>query len=109
MITKIKAPKILFWQLICCFCLLLFLVSLLNIASAAPITYSSNTTISLTSPAISLTVNSGSVADLVVINTGNIIVNMSFSTGGSFVFTSPQAITANGSGASDTRTCSAGV
>lgn len=78
-------------------------------ALAAPVTFTSSTTIALTSPVVNLTVATSSVADSVTVNAGNIVVAMSASTGGNFVFTSPQAITSSGSGVTDTQTCSAGI
>lgn len=70
-------------------------------AFAAPINYTANTTISLTSPVTSFTVISGSVADGLTVNAGNFTVTLSSATGGSFTVTNSTRdfdITTGGSG-----------
>ena len=54
---------------------------------AAPLTYTTDTTISLTSPAVNFTIKSGSVADSLTVNAGNVVLSLSSSTGGSFTLT----------------------
>ena len=75
--------------------------------SASPVTFTNNTTLSLTSPSINLTVSSGSVADSVTVNSGNVFVTMSNTTGGTFTLTSPKALTITGGTA--TQSCSSGT
>jgi uncharacterized repeat protein (TIGR01451 family) len=67
-------------------------------AHAAPLTYSANQAVSLTSPSVTLTIASGSVADSVTVNSGTLVVAMSSSTGGTFTITAPQAITTSSVG-----------
>ncbi len=57
-------------------------------AYAANLSWSSDTTVSLTDPAINLTIKSGSVADSLIVNSTSAVVGMSGSTGGSFTITS---------------------
>jgi uncharacterized repeat protein (TIGR01451 family) len=85
-------------------------VALTSRAIAAPLTYSANQAISLTSPAITLTIASGSVADSVVVNATSVAVTMSASTGGTFVVSSPQTltVTTSGTGGTASVSCSGG-
>ncbi len=79
---------------------------------AAPLTYTSNTTVSLSSPAINFTIASGSVADSVVVNAGNVVVTMSSSTGGNFSLTSASrdlTIASSSVGGTVSQNCSSGV
>jgi|SRR5579872_1019642 len=46
-------------------------------ALAAPLTYSSNATVSLTSPAINFVIQSGSTADAVTVNSGSMVITVS--------------------------------
>jgi peptidoglycan hydrolase-like protein with peptidoglycan-binding domain len=78
-------------------------------ASAAPLNYSADTTISLISPAINFTVVSGSMADVLTVNATSAIVTMSNTTGGSFTLTSASrdlTITASAGGGSISTSCS---
>lgn len=71
------------------FCLfIILLIGAGNITHAAPLIYNSDTTISLSSPATNFIIKSGSVADSITINIGNIVVSMSTSTGGVFTLVS---------------------
>src|ERR1700694_5462268 len=81
------------------------------IAHAAPLNYSADTATSLTSPAINLTIKSGSVADSLVVSASNIAVTLSSSTGGTFTLTSPQSLGSSRSGgpAGDSYSCSSGI
>ncbi|MES2213642.1 MAG: peptidoglycan-binding protein [Patescibacteria group bacterium] len=80
-------------------------------AFASPVTFSSDTTLALSSPAINLTAVAGSVADQIVVNAGTLVVSMSNTTGGTFVFTSPRAMSVgtSGSGGTVQQTCSGGI
>lgn len=53
-------------------------------AYAAPLTYNANTIVQTTSPASTLTILSGSVADQVQVNATSVMVTMSATTGGTF-------------------------
>ena len=79
--------------------------------SCRPLNYSADTTISLSSPAINLTIKSGSVADSLVVSASNIAVTLSSSTGGTFTLTSPQSLGSSRSGgpAGDSYSCSSGI
>ncbi len=92
-------------------CLAVFGVAACKASATPPVSFTANTPIPLTSAGISLTVISGSMADSVVVNAGNIVVSMSSSTGGTFTITSPQSITVStgGSGGSDSVSCYIGT
>lgn len=77
-------------------------------ASAAPLTYTYPTTLSLDSPAVNLVVASGSVADSVVVNATSVFVAMSASTGGTFTLTASTtdlALSASAGGGSSPTSC----
>lgn len=79
-------------------------------AYAAPLTYNVDTFISLSSPSISYIIASGSLADALVVNSGNIQVTLSSSTTGSFtVRSTSRDINTSISGTSGTisKSCSA--
>ncbi len=79
-----------------------------SFAHAAPLTYSVDTTLALSSPAINFIVMGGSVADTVAVNSGNVVVTVSSSTGGSFTLTSTSRdLSVSGSGAISAQTCDA--
>src|SRR5665213_4098460 len=80
-------------------------------ANAASLTYTNATNVSLTSPATTLTIASGSVADNLVVNATSVAITLSSSTGGTFTLTSPQAFSSStaGSGGSLSQTCSSGI
>jgi len=58
-------------------------------AHAAPLTFTTAGTISLTSPSTTLTVATGSVADSLLVNATSVAVSLSNTTGGSFTLLSP--------------------
>lgn len=62
----------------------LFLFGLSLNADAAPLRYTADTQVSLTSPVVNLTIASGSVADQVIVNATSVMVTMSATTGGIF-------------------------
>jgi hypothetical protein len=74
-------------------------------AFAAPLTFSSDTPVTLTGATI--TIKANSVADSVVVNANNIVVTISSSYGGTFVVTSPKAMTVTGGSIS--QVCNTGV
>ncbi len=79
---------------------------------AAPVNYASNTTVSLTSPAVNFTIRTGAVADSVTINATNITVTMSTSTGGTFALESSArniSVSADSEGGTLVMGCSAGT
>jgi hypothetical protein len=80
-------------------------------AYAAPLNYTANENIVITSPAVNLTIQAGSVADSVVVSDTSLTVILSSTTGGTFVITSPQAlnISTSGSGGTFTQVCSTGT
>lgn len=81
-------------------------------ALAAPLTYTSNTTVSLTSPAINFAIVAGSTADTLVVNATSVVVTISSSTGGSFSLTSASrdlSIASSSSGGTVTQSCTSGV
>ncbi len=92
--------------------ILLFISSFgTKVVFASPVTFSNDTTLALSSPAINLTALSGSVADSLTVNAGTVVVSMSATTGGTFVLTSPQSLTVgtSGSGGTVLQTCSSGT
>ena len=81
-------------------------------AFAAPVTYTNPTNISITSPAVTLVVASGSVADSVVVNATSVLVSMSATTGGTFTLTSAASdlsLSASAGGGTDPTSCTGGV
>lgn len=82
-----------------------------TLARAASLTYSAPATLILTSPAVNLTVNAGSVADSVIVKATSVVISLSSSTGGTFTLTSPEALSSSttGSGGSDAQSCSGGA
>jgi hypothetical protein len=81
-------------------------------AHAAPLTYDAPTTISLTSPATTLTIASGSVADALQVNATSVMVTLSSSTDGGFTLTSASydlAVASSSAGGSAAVSCTAGV
>lgn len=92
----------------------LFCFASLNLATkeahAAPLSFGT-TTVSLVSPAIDLTIASGSVADILVISSDTVTIGMSSSTGGTFLLLSPQIISTSTTGTlgAITSTCSGGI
>jgi hypothetical protein len=90
---------------------LIALLAGVGVASAAPLSYSNDTYIYLSSPQITLTIQSGSAADSLVVNATSIAITISSSTGGTFTLTSPQALSLStaGSGGTDDQSCSSGI
>jgi hypothetical protein len=80
-------------------------------AHAAPLTYTSPTSILLSTPGVTLTIASGSVADILTVNATSVAVTLSSGTGGTFTLTSPRALSssASGSGGILTQTCLSSV
>ncbi len=79
-------------------------------ALAANITYSANTTVAFTSPAVNFTIVSGSVATEVIVNAGNIVVTIP--TSSTFTLTSASrdvSYTGASSDSTRTLTCSGGT
>jgi len=87
-------------------------IGLCGAAHAAPLTYSTAETISLSSPATTFTIATGSVADALQVNATNVIVTLSSSTGGSFTLISPSydlTIASSSVGGALTLSCTSGV
>ncbi|HTR35824.1 MAG TPA: peptidoglycan-binding domain-containing protein [Bryobacteraceae bacterium] len=82
------------------------------VALAAPLTYATQVNISISSPAETLTIASGSLADQLVVNATSVVITMSSSTGGSFILTantSDLSISASAGGGTDSTSCTNGV
>src|SRR5579872_6223140 len=82
------------------------------LAYAAPLKFTTAESVSLTSPATSVTVATGSVADAFTVNGGNILVTLSSSTGGTFSLTSASydlSIATSSGGETVTTSCTNGV
>jgi hypothetical protein len=76
---------------------LLVVGSVFGVAHAAGVTYSTDTTVDLSSPDINLTIRADSVATSVAVNTGNVVVTLA--AGDTFVITSAtRNVGINGSG-----------
>lgn len=78
---------------------------------AAPLSYSDNSNLYLSTPEIALTIQAGSVVDALTINATSVVVTLSSSTAGTFTLTSPQALSSStvGSGGAEAQTCSSGI
>jgi hypothetical protein len=80
---------------------------------AAPLTYSSNTTISLSSPTTAFTIVAGSMADTLQVNATSVLVTLSSSTGGSFTLTAASpydlSIASSSSGGTVSQSCVVGT
>jgi hypothetical protein len=90
------------------FCVCLFAA----VAYAAPLNFSSNTPVGLTSPVTTLTILSGSAADAFKVNATSVIVSLSNSTGGSFTLTSAAYdlfLSQTGTTGTTTQTCISGL
>jgi hypothetical protein len=82
------------------------------IAHAAPLTYSTAETISLSSPATNFTIAAGSLTDSLQVNATSVIVTLSSSTGGSFTLTSASydlTIASSSAGGTASLSCTSGV
>src|SRR3989338_2897780 len=87
-------------------------VFLFVVAHAAPLTYNTDVTVSLTSPAVDFTIKSGSVADSVAVNATSVVATLSSSTGGSFILTSASrdlSISTSSAGGTVGRSCVSSV
>lgn len=82
------------------------------VALAAPLSYTSNTNLSLISPATTLTIASGSLADALIVNATSVVATLSSSTGGTFTLTSASydlAVGTSSGGGTVTNSCSNGL
>lgn len=80
----------------------------ITVAYAAPLTYSADTTVSLSSPVINLTIASGSTADSLTVNATSVLVSLSATGGNSLTLTSAQSdlsVSASAGGGTDPITC----
>ena len=105
---KLFKPKSILWQGVA----LIVIFWGMHTALAAPLTYTVDSTASLTSPAINFTIKSGSVADTLITNATSVVVMLSSSTGGNFTLTSASRdllITPSSGGGAVTQSCAAGV
>lgn len=90
--------------------LALFLIA--GRAFAAPLTFSTAENVTLTSPATTLTIATGSLADDLQVNATSVIVSLSSSTGGSFTLISPSfglTIASSSAGGAVTTSCISGI
>jgi hypothetical protein len=82
------------------------------IAHAAPLTFATAESVTLSSPATTLTIATGSLADALQINATSVLVTLSQTTGGSFIILSPSydlAVATSSGGGSATLSCSGGI
>jgi peptidoglycan hydrolase-like protein with peptidoglycan-binding domain len=87
-------------------------LGLATLAHAAPLTYSNSDQISLSSPAITLIIATGSVADALTVSAASVQITLSSSTGGGFTLTSPSydlTIASSSGGGTAALSCSSGV
>lgn len=90
----------------------LWIFSLPLFVFAAPLTYTSNTNLTIASPATTFVIASGSVADTITLNATSVVVSLSNATGGSFTLTassSDLSLSASAGGGSDPTSCTNGV
>jgi len=87
------------------------LVAGVGVAHATFLSYPTNEIIYLSTPQVTLTIQAGSAADNLTVNATSVAVILSNSMGGTFVLTSPQALSSStvGSGGTLSQTCSSGV
>jgi peptidoglycan hydrolase-like protein with peptidoglycan-binding domain len=81
-------------------------------AQAAPLTYSTAQTISLSSPATTFTIATSSAADALQVNATSVVVTLSSSTSGSFTLTSVSynlTIASSSGGGTVTLSCTSGI
>jgi hypothetical protein len=79
---------------------------------AAPLNWNAATALTLTSPATTLTVTAGSLADVLQVNAGSVAVTLSNSTGGAFTILSPAydlAVATSSGGGTVSTSCTLGV
>lgn len=79
---------------------------------AAPLNYSSDTAVSLTSPAINFTIIASSAADTLVVNATSVVATLSSSTGGNFTLTSASRdliIASSSAGGTVSQSCVSGI
>jgi hypothetical protein len=87
---------------------------LLSIATAhaAPLNFATAESVTLSSPATTLTIATGSLADVLQINATSVLVTLSQATGGSFIILSPSydlAVATSSGGGSAILSCSGGI
>lgn len=83
-----------------------------GVAHASPLNYATAEFISLTSPATTLTIATGSAADVLQVNAASVVVTLSSSTGGTFTLVSPAydlAVATSSGGGTATASCTQGV
>lgn len=83
-----------------------------GVTLAAPLSFSTAETVSLSSPATNLTIATDSAADGFEVNATSVIVTLSSSTGRSFAILSPAfdlVVASSSSGGTVTTSCTAGV
>lgn len=83
-----------------------------SIAYAAPLNFNTAESISLTSPTTTLTIATGSVADLLQVNATSVMVTLSSSTGGVFTLLSPLydlAVASSSGGGAVSSSCISGM
>src|ERR1035438_9671197 len=82
------------------------------VAHAAPLSFSTTETVSLSSPATTFTILAGSVADALQVNATSVMLTLSSSTGGSFTLTSAAfdlTISSGSSGGTAALSCTSGT
>jgi len=82
------------------------------VVRAAPLTYVAPTMISLSSPATTLTIASGSIADALQVNATSVVITLSNTTGGAFTLLSPSydlSVATSSGGGIATISCSSGT
>lgn len=83
-----------------------------SVALAAPLTWSTADSISLSSPATNFTIATGSVADSLQVNATSVIITLSSYTGGTFTLTSASydlTIASSSAGGTASLSCTSGV
>jgi hypothetical protein len=81
-------------------------------AHAAPLNFATAESVTLSSPATTLTIATGSVADVLQINATSVVVTLSQTTGGSFIVLSPSydlSVATSSGGGSVAISCSGGI
>ena len=87
-------------------------VAVPSLVHAAPLNYSTATTISLTSPTTTFTIVAGSVADMFQVNATSVLATLSQTTGGSLTLTSASydlTIASSSGGGTAALSCNSGV
>src|ERR1035441_7508182 len=81
-------------------------------AHAAPLNFATAESVTLSSPATTLTIATGSLADVLQINATSVLVTLSQTTGGDFIILSPSydlSVATSSGGGSVTISCSGGI